>query len=98
MAAARAKKLATQAEDLAEVGDTAGAIAKYEAAVREDPGDAMLQMKLESLRGGASAMDELFAQMAANKREQQTVYEAPPDENVLSACLDIEPSNDESNF
>ena len=79
MAAARAKKLATQAEDLAEVGDTAGAIAKYEAAVREDPGDAMLQMKLESLRGGASAMDELFAQMAANKREQQTVYEAPPD-------------------
>ena len=33
MAAARAKKLATQAEDLAEVGDTAGAIAKYTEAI-----------------------------------------------------------------
>ena len=71
MAAARAKKLATQAEDLAEVGDTAGAIAKYEAAVREDPGDAMLQMKLESLQGASSAMETFYRQMAENKAKQE---------------------------
>lgn len=74
-----AAQLASAAEDCAAVGDRAGAIAKYEAAMELDPSNKRFAMSLESLKQADSSLDTLFEQIAVNKATQYTQKAPPPD-------------------
>jgi len=70
MAPRTAKQLATQAEELAAVGDREGAVRCYERALRLEPHNKNYKLKLDSLHHAEEQMSVLLEKLAENKGKQ----------------------------